>query len=231
MHKLRQFRLCPHSRAVRLALGEFGIAFELVEEQPWAWRPDFLALNPAGELPVLQVADGPVLCGLYSTLEFLAEEPYRHRTTDQMVRLLPTDREQRAEVRRLVDWFAKKHDREVVQPLLYDRVFASAGRASMPAPDPRALHVFGANLDYHLGYVAFLAYQRRWLGGDELTLADLVAAAQLSVADYFGVVPWEAHPVAKQWYQRIKSRPSLRPLLADRLPGLPPPLAYTNLDF
>ena len=231
MHKLRQFRLCPHSRAVRLALGEYGIAFELVEEQPWAWRAEFLALNPAGELPVLEIAGGPVLCGLHATLEFLAEEPYRHPATDQLVRLLPADREQRAEVRRLLDWFARKLDREVTQPLLADRVYAALGRAGAALADPRAVHAIQANLDYHLGYVAFLAYQRRWLAGDEMGLADLVAAAQLSVADYFGAIAWGAHPVAKDWYSRIKSRPSLRPLLADRVPGLPPPLAYTNLDF
>jgi glutathione S-transferase len=51
------------------------------------------------------------------------------------------------------------------------------------------------------------------------------------VLDYLGDVPWDRHPGAKLWYSRIKSRPSFRPLLADRLPGLKPPEHYDDLDF
>ena len=44
-------------------------------------------------------------------------------------------------------------------------------------------------------------------------------------------VPWDRHPGAKLWYARIKSRPSFRPLLQDRLPGLKPAPQYDDLDF
>jgi glutathione S-transferase len=64
-----------------------------------------------------------------------------------------------------------------------------------------------------------------------LTLADLMAAAQLSAIDYLGDVPWDAHEGAKDWYARLKSRPSFRALLADNLPGAPPPPHYADLDF
>ncbi len=49
--------------------------------------------------------------------------------------------------------------------------------------------------------------------------------------DYLGDVPWEAHEPAKEWYARIKSRPSFRPILADHVPGAPPPKHYADLDF
>jgi glutathione S-transferase len=51
------------------------------------------------------------------------------------------------------------------------------------------------------------------------------------VLDYLGDVPWEKHPEAKLWYARIKSRPSFRPLLQDRLSGLRPAAHYDDLDF
>ena len=82
MHTLTQFRLCPFSRAIRLALAEQGIEVELIEERPWEWRPKFLALNPAGELPVLQLEGGPALCGVYAISEYLAEGSRREPEAD-----------------------------------------------------------------------------------------------------------------------------------------------------
>ena len=67
--------------------------------------------------------------------------------------------------------------------------------------------------------------------GDELSLADIAAAAHLSTLDYIGDVPWKDHESAKDWYARIKSRPSFRPLLGDRIPSAPPPSHYVDLDF
>jgi glutathione S-transferase len=64
-----------------------------------------------------------------------------------------------------------------------------------------------------------------------LTFADLAAAAQLSVVDYLGDVPWQDNAPAKAWYVRVKSRPSFRSLLRDIVPGLLPPAAYSDLDF
>ena len=68
-------------------------------------------------------------------------------------------------------------------------------------------------------------------GIEEISAADLTAAAHLSCLDYLGDVPWDEHPVAKEWYARLKSRPSFRPLLADHWPGTNPPEHYANLDF
>jgi glutathione S-transferase len=82
-----------------------------------------------------------------------------------------------------------------------------------------------------LDYIGYLTEQRRWIAGDELTLADITAAAHLSCVDYLGDVPWSDHPNAKDWYARIKSRPSFRPLLGDHIPGAPPPPHYADLDF
>ena len=51
------------------------------------------------------------------------------------------------------------------------------------------------------------------------------------MVDYLGDVPWDDHGEARAWYQRLKSRPSFRPLLDDLIPGLPPPRHYADLDF
>ena len=87
------------------------------------------------------------------------------------------------------------------------------------------------NLRFHLDYLNYLMEERNWLAGDGLSLADLMAGAQISCLDYFGDVPFAQYPEAKHWYSRLKSRPSFRPLLQDQLQGLPPPRAYVDLDF
>jgi glutathione S-transferase len=233
MPTLTHFRLCPFSRAVRLALAELGMEAELVEERPWEWRPEFLALNPAGELPVLLIEGGPVLCGSYAISEYLGEGPPQEGGDGDIepVPMFPGDRAQRAEIRRLIDWFNGKFHREVTHELLQEKVYSRLKPGSLPTPDVEFLRAIRANLRYHMSYISHLADRRRWLAGEELSYADLAAAAHLSVADYLGEVPWEEFAAAKVWYARLKSRRAFRTLLADRVPGTLPAAHYADLDF
>lgn len=231
MLTLTHFQLCPQSRSIRLALAEYDFPFELAEERAWEFRQEFLALNPAGDLPVLKIPDGPVLCGAYAIAEFIGEEIARHPVENRSFVMFPGTREQRAEVRRLVDWSHRKLDREVTGELLRQKVMTRLSPQHAGAPEPEAMRAIRANLRYHMSYFSYLADQRRWLGGDEMSFADLAAAAHLSVVDYLGEMPWDEFSPAREWYQRVKSRKSFRPLLADRIAGMPPPPHYADLDF
>jgi glutathione S-transferase len=233
MHKLTHFRFCAASRSIRLVLAELDIQASLKEERPWEWRPEFLALNPAGDLPVLELKGGPILCGAYAISEYIAEEVKGHPRGGRSVPLFPGSREDRAEARRLVDWFLRKMEAEVTRPFIEEKIVAllKAGGGEARGPDTGQLRGMRANLRYHLSYVTWLSDQRNWLAGDELSFADFAAAAHFSCLDYLGEVPWEQYPAAKMWYMRLKSRRAFQPLLADRVPGAPPPLHYTNLDF
>lgn len=231
MPKLTHYRLCPHSRAIRLALAETGVEVEFAEEKPWEWRPQFLALNPAGELPVLDMGAGLIVAGAYAIAEYLDEDLLRRDDPLVHQRLFPGDIEDRAEVRRLVDWFQGKLFREVTRDVLDEKLYARLNPSPDRAPAPDILRAARANMRYHMSYVGFLAHQRHWLAGDVMSFADLAAAAQLSAIDYVGEVPWDDYPAAKNWYARVKSRPSFRSILADRVPGAPPPAHYIDLDF
>jgi glutathione S-transferase len=231
MHKLMHFRLCPFSRAIRLALGELDLEVELLEERPWEWRPEFLALNPAGELPVLQLDGGPTLCGTYAISEYLGEATPGDPGGEPALALFPGDPAERAEARRLVDWFNGKLNREVTQELLNEKVYARLQPGGDPTPDADVLRAIRTNLRYHMSYIGHLAERRRWLAGEDLSFADLAAAAHLSSVDYLGEVPWEEFEAAKVWYARLKSRRAFRSILADRVPGATPPTHYANLDF
>jgi glutathione S-transferase len=221
---------CPHSRFVRLVLGEFGSETRLVEERVWERREEFLALNPAGTTPVLIEEGRPAVPGATIIAEYLDET----RGADQGDRrLLPTDPFARVEVRRLSHWFHEKFFAEVSGFLVTERMYKQTMRTEQGGgpPDTSAIRAARHNIRYHLGYIGWLARQRTWLAGERMSYADLAAAAHLSVADYLGDVPWSEDEAAKIWYARVKSRPSFRPLLGETIPGIPPAASYADLDF
>jgi glutathione S-transferase len=222
MRILYHFWLSPMSRKLRIVLNEKSLDCTLKVEKWWERRPEFLALNPAGEVPVLIEPDGTVLADAAAIIEFL-DETYREKL---LLGLNPMDR---AETRRLVGWFDGKMNREVTEPILHERLMKRLLAGGVP--DSNVLRAAKTNLGVHLDYITYLAERRRWLAGDHFSLADISAAAHLSTLDYLGDVPWDEHEPAKDWYARIKSRPSFRPLLADHLPGTPPPKHYADLDF
>jgi glutathione S-transferase len=221
---------CPHSRFVRLALAEFGIEPELIEERSWERRREFLLLNAEGATPVLIEASAPSLPGAGVIAEYL-DETRGMGMGDR--RLMPEDLLGRAEVRRLMAWFNIKFFNEASNWLVTEKIykrFMSSGQGG-GAPDMDAIRAARSNVRYHLHYIGHLIGARNWLAGDNLSFADLAAAAHLSCIDYLGDVPWAENEMAKNWYARMKSRPSFRPLLADRMRGMTPVEAYANLDF
>lgn len=222
MRRLYHLHLSPFSRKVRLALAEKGLDFELVIEKVWRRRPEFLELNPAGAVPVLVEPGDLVLTESTAICEYL-DEVYPAPS------LLGMDPVARAETRRLVSWFDLKFDREVTANLLFEKIGKRA--AGLGGPDTGAIRAGQHNIGPHLDYLGYLSEHRRWLAGNSFSLADITAAAHLSCLDYLGDVPWRHHRAAKDWYARIKSRPSFRPLLADRVPGAGAPPHYANLDF
>ena len=220
--------LSTFSRSIRLALSECGVEADLAEEKPWEWREEFLKLNPAGTLPVFVPDEGTPIAGAYAISEWLSD------TLDdrpiQGFQPFPGEAAERAEVRRLVDWFHGKFQEEVTEYLVVEKVFSRFGPEST-APNMEAVRAGRDNLRYHLAYIGHLTETRSWLAGDAMSFADLAAAAQLSALDYLGEVPWEEFGSAKNWYALVKSRPSFRPLLQDRVAGFTPSGTYTDLDF
>ncbi|CAO3448151.1 glutathione S-transferase family protein [Azospirillum largimobile] len=222
MRTLYHHPIHPLSRVARVMLAEKGLPFEPVVEKPWERRTEFLKMNPAGEVPVLVEEDGTVVAGGLAVIEYL-EEAYPDTP------LLPREVAARAEVRRIADWFLHKFEREVGENLVGEKLIKRLSGQGHPfAP---AIRAGLANITYHLDYIAFLSERRPWLAGTVFTLADIAAAAQLSCLDYIDNVPWDRSPETKDWYARIKSRPSFRALLADNVTGCPPPRHYADLDF
>ena len=223
MWQLYQFPLCPFSRKVRLLLGEKGVGYELVRESPWLRRDEFLDLNPAGQTPVMaEVERNITLIDSNAICEYFEE-------TIEKGPMIVGHAASRAEIRRLVAWFDGPFYVEVVKPLMDERM--KKRLIHRQSPDAKALREAMRQANNHLDYIDYLLDHRRWLAGSSLSLADLAAAAHLSVADYLGGVDWQGHEQTKAWYAGLKSRPSFRPMLSERMEVVGPPSHYDKVDF
>lgn len=223
MRTLYNYILCPFSRKVRLILAEKKLDFELEPEKFWERRDAFLQINPTGQVPVFVDLNGTIVCDSFAIAEYL-DEVYSEKP---FIGIDPTSK---AETRRLTAWFDDKFAREVSLPLLFEKTLRRFVKNAGPT-NSAAIRNAKAAIHFHLEYISWLIDRRKWLSGDDLSLADFAAGAHLSTVDYLGDVPWDEYEPAKEWYMRLKSRPAFRTLLTDRLPGIPPSSHYSELDF
>lgn len=222
MKKLYHYPLCPLSRQIRICLKELNVSFSMIKEDYWQRHGEFLKINPAGTLPVLEESSGFVVSGIYPVIEYLHEKYPTFNLMDE-------DIDVRAEIRRLLIWFNEKFYREVTKVLIDEKVV----RLMMHLGGPRTdfLRVAKSNLGNHLNYINKLLEKRGFIASDTLSVADIAASAHLSVVDYFGEINWDKWPQIREWYAILKSRPSFRPVLQDQIAGFIPPVNYSNLDF
>lgn len=228
MLRLVHYPFSAQSRFIRLCLAEYGEEVSLTEAKPWERRDALLQINPAGTIPILIDGEGPAICGHEVIAEYLDETrgPMKREN-----RLMPESPTERAEIRRLINWFMTKMEAEATNYIVHEKLHKIEIHSDDSAPDSKVIRAARANILPHLKYISYLASTRNYLGGLRLSYADLAAAAAISVLDYTGDVPWEKEEAAKTWYARVKSRPSFRTLLAERLRGLPPVSHYSDLDF
>jgi glutathione S-transferase len=228
--RLIHYPLCPYSRFIRMVMHEKSLNFSLIKEEFWLERSSFITLNPSGKLPVLVDSDNKtIICDVMPIFEYLEE------TTDKENNLLPTSPTERAEVRRLLGWFHEKFYKEVSNALLTERVWKRMKHEGYP--DSTIIRYAIAVLPEHILYLSHLLRGRDWLAGNHMTAADLAAAAHISVVDFLGNITWKpakqsaAFDVVREWYARVKSRPSFRALTNDIVEGFTPPLHYADPDF
>ncbi|QXK92108.1 glutathione S-transferase family protein [Neoehrlichia mikurensis] len=221
MDILYHFPLCPFSRKVRILLKEKKINFNLIEENPWKKREEFIKINPVCQVPVLInnqniIIDSQAICEyieeVYNDFSLLGSLPY-----------------QRSEVRKLISWIDYKFYHEVTKYVISEKI--SKYYIKNKSPDSRFLRAAIYNLQSHIKYIEHLINTNGWLVLHELTLADIALSAHISVLDYVDIFPWNISNTVKEWYSIIKSRSSFSPILQDRILGFTPPAHYSQLDF
>lgn len=222
MKKLYHYPMCPLSRQIRIILKELDLTFNLIKEDYWLSNKNFLKINPAGTLPVLEESTNFIIAGLYPTIEYLMEQYTDHNLLDKNIAI-------KCEIRRLFWWFNDKFYKEVTKILIEEKII----RTTSNIGSPRSEYIKAAknNLVHHLNYLADLFELRSFVASNNLSIADIAAASQISVIDYFGEINWQDWPAIHTWYAILKSRPSFRQILKDYIPGFAPSTTYADLDF
>tara|TARA_B100001057_G_scaffold95011_1_gene91436 strand:+ start:625 stop:1287 length:663 start_codon:yes stop_codon:yes gene_type:complete len=219
--RLYNLPLSPFCRKIRLVLFEKKIEFELFEEKVWEKRMDFLRINPACKVPVL-TNKNLIIADSNAIFEYLEEKyPFPSLLSNNLI--------EKAEIRRIVGWFDDKFHNEVTKNLLYEKINKKLSKTGQP--DSNNIKIGTHNIKFHIDYLDWLLEKRKWLAGNNMTIADLTAASHISVLDYLGDIDWERSDFVKNWYYKVKSRPSFRTLLTDFLPGFIPSSHYMDLDF
>lgn len=225
MYRLYHHSICPFSRKVRIHMAAKDIGIELIQENFWERRKEFIAINSAGTVPVLfDNSNSAIICNSSTIIEYIEE---KHTETENF---LGDSILKRAEVRRIQNWFDEKFYQEVSKYVLNERFF-NRYLPGVNSPNSEVLRVARRNSNAHLSYIEYLLEGRKYLAGDEVSVADFAAAAQISVLDYFGDINWNHYAPAKDWYSLIKSHKFFNETLKDRIPNIVPPEWYSKLDF
>ena len=222
MKTLYHYPLCPFSRQIRIGVKELNCPANLIKEDFWLRRPEFIRLSHSGELPVLTEISGVVIQGVHPIMEYLNE-------TTKACKLMDANPVMNAEIRRLVYWFNCKFYREVSKWIIDEKLIRLVSRAGMPRTE--FIRAAKSNLIPHMQYIAKLLKTRSYIAHEKISFADIAAAAHISCMDYFGEIAWDQYDEVREWYALIKSRPSFKDILQDHLPGFPPPKYYQDLDF
>lgn len=222
MQILYHHPICPLSRQILVLIRECAIECGVVKEEYWLKKPDFVKMSPSGVLPILALNKDHYIVGYYPIIEYIKE-------VQGDFYLMPNEQFQRAETRRLIHWCNEKFYREVSKILIDEKMIRLLMRLGQPRSD--FLRAAKSNLNEHLKYLNTILEKKGNLVSDKITCADLALAAQLSTVDYFGEINWDSWHKIKEWYLVVKSRPSFKPILEDRIPGFTPPKDYSNLDF
>jgi glutathione S-transferase len=214
MPRLIQLLLSPASRLIRLAAGEKRISCSLVAAE-----------DANAHLPVWLEEDGSSATGIWAIVDHL-ENTYPDPP------LLPEDAAERGEALRLLDWSMSIFHEEITRRIVFEKASqAQTGSHSRRPPNMETIRAGRSALRTTLPALGALAESRGFLAGRQLSLADLALAAHVSALDYYGEIPWTEFTALTEWYYRLKSRPSFRTLLTDRVPGQPPAPHYGELDF
>jgi glutathione S-transferase len=214
MRRLIHLMLSPTGRLARLVVAEKHIACDNVAAED--------ARNP---MPVFTDMDGSRAEGLWAIIDHLEGNYPDHPLT-------PEDGGERRDCLRWLDWAMGAFHEQVGQRIIYEKGGQRyTGAPHRRAPDMNVIRQGREELKLALAAIGRAAEGHGNLASRAPGLGDFAVAAQLSILDYLGEVSWTDCPAVAEWYVRLKSRPSFRSLLADRVPGQPPAPHYADLDF
>ena len=197
MMRLYDFLESGNGYKVRLLLHQLGIAFERIEVDIVAGEsrtPAFLARNPNGRIPTLELEDGSHLAESNAILWYLAEgTPF-----------LAADRLARARTLQWMCFEQYSHEPNIATLRFWTHQGWLGERAAL-VPGRREAGV--AALGVMEGHLA----DRSFFVGEQYSIADIALYAYTHVAEEggFSLAPY---PAIRRWLDRVAAQPGHVPI-------------------
>ena len=229
-YNLYHYSFCPFSRKIRFLLDEIKLTYKKIEVKPYEKNNEFIKLNTLNETPVLIDNDNGIkVVDSYIIADYLKNMEYRN-FTDLRDELFGSDLLEQLEINRLQMLFDKNFYHDITKPILYETVYSTFDENKKYYSNSVISKVI-SNLNAYVEYMEYLLTKNKWLACEKFSLADISAATELSIVDYFGHVNWRKFFKLKEWYNIIKSKRGFNDILNDKLPGFNPYINYNKIDF
>ena len=183
----------------RLLMAQLEIPFRLIDintDDGTTRKPDFLALNPIGKVPVLVLEDGRMLAESNAILLYLAVN----------TRFLPADRYDRGKAYEWLSFEQYSHEPSIA---VRRSILTAPERAAQRTPE--RLQPLLESGNRALAVMEQRLAVAEWLAGDAYSIADIALYAYTHVAGEGGY-DLDAYPGIGRWMERVKSQPGHVPL-------------------
>ena len=217
--------ICIKSKMIRIMLEEIKLDYDVKVENFWELRENFVRLSPSAELPVFIEKDNRstiVIPGWYPVLEYLIES-YENDS------FIATDNLVNSEIRRMISWVFGKFYEDSIKIIIEERLLYFHLKKS--SPDSKSIQLAKSRLKEHLEYFSSILGNRDWIACNKSSMADMALAAAISILDYMGEINWHEYKQLKSWYMIMKSKPSFRFVLKEKILGYTASSTYELLDF
>ncbi len=192
----------PNPRMVKMYMAEKGIDMPLEEIDLMGGanrQEDYLKVNPAGQLPALQLDNGDIISEITTICEYLEEK-------NPTPVLVGATAEERAETRMWI----RRIDLGICEPL------ANGFRFSEGLPMfqsrmrciPEAADGLKACAQDKIKWLNEQLEGKQWIAGDRFSLADILLFAFLDFGVSVGQALDPANKNIVAWFDRVKARPS-----------------------
>jgi len=193
----------PNPRVVRMFMAEKGIDVPKVEIDLRAGenrREPYTKLNPAGQMPALELDDGTVLAEVTAICEYLDEIK---KDTPSLIGDSPAER---AATR----MWTRRVDLNIVEPALNGFRFAEGIKLFQNRVRciPEAADGLKATAQDKLAWLEGQMGGKSFIAGNKVSLADVFLFPMVDFLKTVGQPIDPAHKNLTAWFERMKARPS-----------------------